>query len=56
MKVLLLKFVKARASIRAKVEHPLHVLKNHFGYRKDLHKGLTRNQAQLFTLFAVGNL
>ncbi|UDM08831.1 IS5 family transposase [Halomonas sp. NyZ770] len=56
MKVLLLKYEKAKASIRAKVEHPFHVLKNLFGYRKVRYKGLARNQAQLFTLFALGNL
>ena len=40
MKALLLKIEKAKASIRAKVEHPFHVIKNLFGYRKVRYKGL----------------
>tara|TARA_B100000929_G_C15445007_1_gene399279 strand:+ start:75 stop:1073 length:999 start_codon:yes stop_codon:yes gene_type:complete len=56
MKTLLLAFEKTKASIRAKVEHPFHVIKNLFGYRKVCYKGLAKNQAQLFTLFALGNL
>ena len=56
MKTLLLAIEKAKASIRAKVEHPFHVIKNLFGYRKVRYKGLAKNQAQLFTLFALGNL
>ncbi|WP_404295634.1 IS5 family transposase [Halomonas sp.] len=56
MKALLLELEKAKASIRAKVEHPFHVIKNLFGYRKVRYKGLAKNQAQLFTLFALGNL
>ncbi|WP_144981305.1 IS5 family transposase [Halomonas sp. C22] len=55
-KTLLLAFEKAKASIRAKEEHPFHVIKNLFGYRKVRYKGLAKNQAQLFTLFALGNL
>lgn len=56
MKTLLLELEKAKASIRAKVEHPFHVIKNLFSYRKVRYKGLAKNQAQLFTLFALGNL
>jgi len=56
MKALLLKIEKAKASIRAKVEHPFHVIKNLFGYRKVRYKGLARNQAQLFSLFGLANL
>lgn len=55
-KTLLLAFEKTKASIRAKVEHPFHVIKNLFGYRKVRYKGLTKNQAQLFSLFALANL
>ena len=54
--MLLLAIEKAKASIRAKVEHPFHVIKNLFAYRKVRYKGLAKNQAQLFTLFALGNL
>ena len=56
MKTLLLAFEKAKASIRAKVEHPFHVIKSLFGYRKVRYKGLAKNQAQLLTLFALSNL
>jgi IS5 family transposase len=47
---------KTKASIRAKVEHPFHVIKNLFDYRKVRDKGLAKNQAQLFSLFALANL
>ncbi|MBB3233154.1 IS5 family transposase [Halomonas stenophila] len=56
MKELLLKIERTKASIRAKVEHPFHVIKNIFGYRKVRYKGLAKNQAQLFSLFALANL
>ncbi len=56
LKTLRLEIEQAKASIRSKVEHPFHVIKNLFGYRKVRYKGLAKNQAQLFTLFALGNL
>lgn len=56
MRVLLLEYEKTKASIRAKVEHPFHVIKNLFGYRKVRYKGLAKNQAQLFSLFGLANL
>ena len=40
---------------RAKVEHPFHVIKNLFKYRKTRYRGLARNTAQLQTLFALAN-
>jgi IS5 family transposase len=46
----------AKASIRAKVEHPFHVVKNLFGHRKTRYKGLAKNTAQLFSLFGLANL
>jgi IS5 family transposase len=46
----------AKTSIRAKVEHPLHVLKNLFGHRKTRYRGLAKNTAQLFSLFGFANL
>lgn len=45
-----------KASIRAKVEHPFHVVKNLFRHRKARYKGLAKNTAQLFTLFGFANL
>jgi len=44
------------AMVRAKVEHPFRVLKRQFGYVKTRYRGLAKNRAQLFTLFALGNL
>lgn len=44
------------AMVRARVEHPFRVLKRQFGYVKTRYRGLARNRAQLFTLFALGNL
>ena len=44
------------AKVRARVEHPFRVLKRQFGYIKTRYRGLAKNRAQLFTLFALGNL
>lgn len=56
VKTLLLAIEKTKASIRAKVEHPFHVVKNLFGYRKARYKGMAKNQAQLYSLFGLANL
>ena len=45
-----------KASVRAKVEHLFHVIKNLFRHRKTRYRGLAKNNAQLFTLFAFANL
>ena len=45
-----------KASMRAKVEHPFHVVKNLFGHRKTRYRGLAKNTAQLLTLFGMANL
>jgi IS5 family transposase len=55
-KDLVTQFERAKAQIRAKVEHPFHVVKNLFRHRKVRYRGLLKNTAQLFTLFALGNL
>ena len=47
---------RAKASVRAKVEHPFRVLKRQFGYTKVRYRGLKKNTAQIVTLFALGNL
>ncbi len=47
---------RLKASVRAKVEHPFHVLKNLFRHRKVRYRGLAKNQAQLFALFGLANL
>jgi IS5 family transposase len=47
---------RAKASIRAKVEHPFHIIKNRFGLKKLRYRGLEKNTAQLYTLFGLANL
>lgn len=47
---------QAKASIRSKVEHVFHVVKNLFRHRKTRYRGLEKNTAQLFTLFGFANL
>ncbi len=42
--------------MRAQVEHPFHIIKNRFKHRKVRYRGLEKNTAQLFTLFAMANL
>lgn len=46
----------AKASVRAKVEHPFHIIKNILGLKKVRYRGLAKNTAQLFTLFGLANL
>ncbi|MDZ7811554.1 MAG: IS5 family transposase [Arhodomonas sp.] len=45
-----------KAKIRARVEHPFHVLKNRFGHRKVRYRGIAKNEAQLYALFGLANL
>ena len=47
---------KAKASIRARVEHPFRVIKRQFGYAKVRFRGLAKNTTQVLTLFALSNL
>ena len=47
---------KLKARVRAKVEHPFHIVKNILGLKKVRYKGLAKNTAQLFTLFGLANL
>src|SRR6056297_1809413 len=44
------------AKVRARVEHPFRVIKRQFGYIKTRYRSLAKDRAQLFTLFALGNL
>ena len=50
------KIEQLKASVRAKVEHPFHIVKNIFGLKKVRYKGLAKNTAQLYTLFGLANL
>lgn len=47
---------KLKAKVRARVEHPFHIIKNLFKHRKTRYRGLAKNTAQLHTLFALANL
>jgi IS5 family transposase len=49
-------YEKLKAQVRAYVEHPFHVVKNIFKYKKTRYKGLSKNDAQLNVLFALSNL
>jgi transposase, IS5 family len=47
---------RARALVRVWVEHPFHIVKNLFHHKKLRYRGLAKNTAQLYTLFALANL
>lgn len=47
---------KVKASVRAFVEHPFHILKNLFRHRKVRYRGLAKNGHQLYTLFGLVNV
>ena len=44
------------SKIRAKGEHPFHVVKCLWGHTKVRYRGIAKNAAQLFTLFSLANL
>jgi len=43
---------QVKASIRAKVEHAFHVVKNVFRHRKTRYRGLEKTPEQLYTCLA----
>ena len=45
-----------KASRRAIVEHPFHIIKNIFGFRKTRYRGISKNHNLLYMLFASSNL
>ena len=47
---------KVKASVRAFVEHPFHIVKNLFGHRKVRCRGLAKNGHQLYTPFGLANV
>ncbi len=47
---------KAKAAVRAFVEHPFHIVKNLFRHRKVRYRGLAKNGHQLHTLFGLANV
>jgi IS5 family transposase len=46
----------AKSSVRAFVEHPFHILKNTFGFKKTRYRGIDKNSDRLNILFASVNL
>ena len=49
-------YEKLKSRIRARVEHPFHVIKNLFHYKKTRYQGIAKNDTQLNMLFGLGNL
>jgi transposase, IS5 family len=56
LKVLTQARERVQAQIRARVEHPFHVVKNLFHFKKTRYKGLAKNTAMLFSLFGLANM
>ncbi len=42
-----------KASVRAKVEHPFHIIKNLLGLMEVRYRGLAKNTARLYALFGL---
>jgi IS5 family transposase len=49
-------FERRKAQVRAIVEHPFHVIKNLFGYRKVSYLGIAKNQVRSKAHAALANL
>ena len=47
---------RARSRTRARGEHPFHVVKRLWGFAKVRYRGIAKNLARAFTLFALANL
>lgn len=47
---------RARSRVRARGEHAFHVVKTLWGFTKVRYRGLAKNTARIFTLFALSNL
>jgi IS5 family transposase len=56
VKDLTVAFETLKARVRARVEHPFHIVKNLFHHRKVRYRGLAKNTAQHQVLFALANL
>ncbi len=56
LKATTLAYEKAKASVRALVEHPFQILKQRFGYGKVRYRGIAKNLAKLEILFALANV
>ena len=49
------KLEKAKASVRAKVEHPFLIVKRDFVFTKTRYRGIAKNLNHLHVLFASAN-
>jgi IS5 family transposase len=47
---------RIRSATRARAEHAFHVVKNLWGFTKVRYRGLAKNTARLYTMFALANL
>ena len=47
---------RKRSSVRSKVEHPFHIIKNLWKHTKVRYRGIEKNTLQLHALFALSNL
>ena len=46
----------SKSAVHCKVEHPYQIVKNIFGFRKTVYRGLRKNLNRLHVLFASANL
>lgn len=56
LKELALGLERAKAQVRARVDHPFRIFKNVFRHRKTRYRGLAKSTAQLHGLFALADL
>lgn len=47
---------KTKSKVRARVEHPFHIIKNRFGFTKVRYRGLAKNAHHLFVSCALANI
>lgn len=47
---------RRKSSVRSKVEHVFHIIKNTFGYKKTRYRGIAKNLNRLYMLAASANL
>ena len=47
---------RSRSRVRARCEHPFHVVKRLWGFEKVRYRGLAKNTARLYSAFALANL
>jgi IS5 family transposase len=47
---------RQKSSVRSKVEHAFHIIKNTFGISKVCYRGIAKNLNRLYMLAAIANL